>query len=135
MIFVDTSYVVALVNRRDQWHPRAMAWSRAIAEPLIATEYVLWECVNFLSSPSDREKAHVVANYLRSDSSVELVSASSELLDAGLKLHASRHDKSWSLTDCVSFEVMRRNRLTKSLAADDDFVQAGFDALLLREPH
>lgn len=112
-----------------------MAWSRVIAEPLIATEYVLWECVNFLSSPSDREKAHVVANYLRSDSSVELVPASSELLDAGLRLHEARRDKSWSLTDCVSFEVMRRHRLTKALAADDDFVQAGFDALLLREPY
>lgn len=84
MIFVDTSYVVALVNRRDQWHARALAWSRAIAEQLITTEYVLWECVNFLSSPFDRDKAQAVANYLRTDESVEFVAASPELLDAGL---------------------------------------------------
>lgn len=134
MIFLDTSYLVALANRRDQWHQRALSWSQVIDERLLTTEHVLWECVNFFSSPPDRAKAQAIAEYLRTDRSVEFVAASSELLDAGLKLHAARRDKAWSLTDCMSFHVMRQKGVTQALAADGDFVQAGFEALLLREP-
>jgi predicted nucleic acid-binding protein len=42
MIFVDTSYLLALVNPRDELHPRAQAWANALNEPLLLTEYVLW---------------------------------------------------------------------------------------------
>ena len=37
---------------------------------------------------------------IRAGGDYELVSASPELFDAGLHLHAQRLDKDWSLTDC-----------------------------------
>jgi uncharacterized protein len=46
-------------------------------------------------------------------------------------LYGERLDKSWSLTDCISFEAMRERGLTLALAADSHFRQAGFEALLL----
>jgi predicted nucleic acid-binding protein len=51
-----------------------------------------------------------------------------------LELHERRPDKQWSLTDCISFEVMREHGITTALAYDEHFVQAGFDALLRRDP-
>jgi predicted nucleic acid-binding protein len=57
MIFVDTGYLLALVRPRDALHQRAQAWAPAVAEPLLVTEYVLWETVNGLSMPVDRPKA------------------------------------------------------------------------------
>lgn len=36
----------------------------------------------------------------------------------------------WSLTDCISFEVMGEFGLTEALTADHHFEQAGFRALL-----
>lgn len=134
MILLDTSYVLALVNPRDQWHSLAMAWSKAVAERLLTTEYILWESVNFLSSPADRSKAKAVAEYLRTDAAIEFIAAMPHLLDDGLRLHAARRNKAWSLTDCISFEVMRQRGLKKALSADHHFTQAGFDAMLLREP-
>ncbi len=62
------------------------------------------------------------------------IPASPQLLDAGLALHAARPDKEWSLTDCVSFHLMRERGLTQTLAHDHHFAQAGFDPLLQRDP-
>jgi uncharacterized protein len=43
-------------------------------------------------------------------------------------------DKSWSLTDCISFAVMNDRGITRAMAYDHHFEQAGFEALLRRDP-
>jgi predicted nucleic acid-binding protein len=52
----------------------------------------------------------------------------------GLSLHQSRPDKHWSLTDCISFVVMQDRAVQQALAFDYHFEQAGFEALLRRDP-
>jgi uncharacterized protein len=54
----------------------------------------------------------------------------STLMNRGLALFASRSDKDWSLTDCVSFLVMNDRGITDALTADHHFEQAGFVAVL-----
>ena len=50
IVFVDTLYLVALYNPRDQWHDRALAAGRSLAgTKLITTEDVLVELLNFFS--------------------------------------------------------------------------------------
>lgn len=39
-------------------------------------------------------------------------------------------DKDWSLTDCISFVVMKDLKITEALTGDHHFEQAGFVALL-----
>jgi len=53
-----------------------------------------------------------------------------ELHREGIQLYASREDKEWSLTDCISFFVMQREAITEALTGDHHFEQAGFVALL-----
>jgi predicted nucleic acid-binding protein len=135
MIFVDTGYLLAVLNPRDELYARAQAWSAAIQERLITTEYVVWELVNSLSDPVDRPKAHTaVAEVLSSSESWELVYATPQLFSEGLSLHQQRRDKHWSLTDCVSFVVMRQRYVQQSLSFDRHFEQAGYEALLRRDP-
>ena len=44
----------------------------------------------------------------------------------GLALYESRLDKAYSLTDCISMQVMRREGLTDVLTNDHHFTQEGF---------
>jgi predicted nucleic acid-binding protein len=90
--------------------------------------------VNGLSKPIDRPKAHLTLNHIESAPNWEIARATRRLFKAGLKLHHERQDKAWSLTDCISFVVMRRQSIQTALTSDHHFEQAGFDALLRRNP-
>ena len=48
----------------------------------------------------------------------------------GVGLFASRPDKHWSLTDCISLVVMEELGLSEAMTADHHFEQAGYVALL-----
>lgn len=134
MIFIDTSYILASVNPRDALHARAVAWMHQANEPLITTEYVVWETVNALSQPVDRPKAHAVVRQLSQGDDCELLAADNGLFHSGLSFHAARGDKSWSLTDCISFVVMEGRGIRRALTHDHHFEQAGFEALLRIDP-
>ena len=134
MIFVDTSFLLAVLNPRDTLHPRAQAWAAVIAEPLLVTEYVVWEMVNGLSLPVDRPKAHLAVQAIQIAPDWEWVPASNPLFVAGMQLHRERNDKSWSLTDCISFQVMQQRNIHRALTYDHHFEQAGYQALLRRDP-
>ncbi|WP_292771135.1 hypothetical protein [Nostoc sp. NOS(2021)] len=60
-----------------------------------------------------------------------VVSVDTELLNRALQLYQSRLDKTWGLTDCISFIVMQYQGLIIAATADQHFVQAGYRALLL----
>jgi predicted nucleic acid-binding protein len=134
VILVDTGYLLAVLNPGDQLFERAQRWAAAVNEPLVTTEYVLWELVNSLSDPVDRPKVHAAIDQIRSTADWELLPATPELLSGGLALHQTRPDKHWSLTDCISFVVMHERGLRRALAFDHHFEQAGFEALLRRDP-
>lgn len=52
------------------------------------------------------------------------------LFRRGLQLSNNRPEKEWSLTDCISFVVMKERRIKEALTGDHHFEQAGFVALL-----
>ena len=134
MIFADTGYFIAQANPSDRLHQRARAWTSFLREPMLTTEFVLIEVADAFSLPRDRDRLYALLAALRRSDNCEILPASPQLFDAGLQLHAARPDKEWSLTDCISFSVMRQRNLTLSLAYDHHFEQAGFEPLLRREP-
>ena len=67
---------------------------------------------------------------LLEDPAYEWHDASLPLIRAAVASWLERFtDQRFSLTDAVSFEVMRRQRLTTAFAFDEDFEVAGFDLL------
>jgi predicted nucleic acid-binding protein len=90
--------------------------------------------VNALSQPIDRPKAHALIGIVRASAGYELVPAGADLFEKGLQLHAQRPDKEWSLTDCISFVVLSDRRIPRAPTHDHHYEQAGFEALLRRDP-
>ena len=130
ILFVDTSYLLALINTQDEYYERAQHLAELISERLITTEAILTEFANSLTKPQWRQLAVDTIEDLREDPDVTIISVNSDLFSRGLRLYSERLDKEWSLTDCISFVVMKDNNLMKALTTDHHFEQAGFRALL-----
>jgi predicted nucleic acid-binding protein len=129
-VFGDTSFYLALLSPSDTDHAKAVELSRRDDFNVLTTGFALLELGNTLSRPEDRPRFLALLTALRGDPTTLIVAPDQPLLDAGLALFADRPDKSWSLTDCMSFVVMTRHQLTNALTADHHFEQAGFIALL-----
>ncbi|MBI3851293.1 MAG: type II toxin-antitoxin system VapC family toxin [Verrucomicrobia bacterium] len=134
MILVDSGFLLALAQPTDALHRRAAAWAQQLSEPLLVTEYILCEVINSLSKRPDRPRARRIAEMVMSDPGYTLANASPTLFQAGMQFHSSRPDKEWSLTDCISFQVMQERGISRALAYDIHFEQAGFEALLRKDP-
>lgn len=130
-LFLDTVYIQALLNRDDQYHAAAKKIFPMVraAEEIWLTEAVLVEVGNALSA-NDRHAAARFIEKCYSGKNLRLVGVDSALLLRSLDLYRSRGDKSWGLTDCISFVVMKENDLLAAVTADQHFIQAGFRALL-----
>jgi uncharacterized protein len=134
MIFIDTLFVVALVNRRDQHHARASELAAAYdGQRFLTTDAVLIEVGNALARHFRTQAADVIENFLSSPE-VEIIHLTPGLFAEGFQLYRAHRDKEWSLTDCFSFVVMRREGVTEALTFDHHFVQAGFQALMRDSP-
>lgn len=130
-VFADTFYFVALLNERDAAHGQAASLRRSLRQPLVTTEWVLAETGGALSAVHLRAGFVRLARILQAAGpDVVIVPATSEMFRAGFDLFASRPDKEWSLTDCISFAVMQDLGLNDALTGDHHFTQAGFTILL-----
>ncbi len=131
-VFVDTGYLVALEDADDANHPAAREhWDGLRVLPaLTTTSYVRDEAVTFFNVRGYHRKAVELGERLLGSPSVLVVHVDETLLRRGLRLLRERPDKRYSLTDCVSFVLMRDRELTVAYAFDRHFEREGF----FREP-
>jgi hypothetical protein len=124
--FVDTGYLLALINTADKYHPQARATAGLVTPPFVTTEAVLTEIGNALSDRRWRKLAVDTLNDLRTDSNVQVVTVDATLFEQALNFYAARLDKEWGLTDCISFVVVQAHHIRQALTTDRHFEQAGF---------
>lgn len=131
--FLDASYAIALASKSDHYHAQARDLARRIRAErisLVTTRAVILEIGNALSKPHHRKAAVKLLDAMENDRRVGIVPIEETLARQGDELFHRYSDKSWGLTDCVSFIVMRQRGIQFALRADQHFTQAGFHALL-----
>ena len=130
--FLDAAFVIALETTDDQNHDSAHEFWRKFQlspTPLITTSFVLDEIATFFNSRDRHDKAiQDVENFLKSDA-VELIYVDEALFLSGWEYFQKHADKKYSLTDCISFVVMKNRKMNKALTFDKHFAQAGFEKL------
>ncbi len=132
-LFADTSYWMALVNPKDDLHGKARSVSQQFASSIVITsEMVLTELLNGFSDggPWLRGGATRAVQALRANQSIMIVPQTTEQFRDALRHYDQFKDKSWSLTDCASFQIMKDRGIRAALTHDVHFAQMGFDALL-----
>ena len=134
IVFIDTSYLIALLVEQDQWHAAATQVRKSLGNSVqFVTIYeVLTEFLAGVSreAPQIRRAAVETAHTIMSSDNVAVIAPSPELLTGGLNLYAQRLDKRYSLADCISMVVMRDMDITEVLTNDRDFESEGFTRLI-----
>ena len=133
-IFIDTGFILALVNTADEHHGRAAVASSRIQPPFLTTEAVLTEIGNALSRARGRALGYATIQDVPADANIEVVPVDAALFEHALALYGERMDKEWGLTDCISFVVMQERDLRQALTTDSHFAQTGFTNLLSDVP-
>jgi predicted nucleic acid-binding protein len=129
-IFIDTMYVVALVNEIDEYHERASELSKKYENSsFVTTDGVLLEIANALARNYKEQAVKIIEDF-RSSDDVEIIHLNLPLFDKAFERYKIYLDKTWSLVDCISFEVMKEKGLTEALTGDKHFEQAGFNCLM-----
>lgn len=129
IVFADSSYLIALEIQSDQRHQEAQQHWRALdirSTTLVVTSFILDEVVTYLNSRRLHAKAVQIGNVLLQSNHVEFVQVETTLLTEGWRYFQQHSDKEYSLTDCISFVVMRDRNIGTALTFDRHFVQAGF---------
>ena len=130
-LFVDSFYYIALINPRDNHHERARTLAPQIAGCRFwTTDLVLVEVANALSTQRLRPHAAAYLRTVEQSSDTTIIRLTPNLFERALTLYEEHHDKTWSLTDCLSFVVMQDNDISEALTGDHHFTQAGFSSLL-----
>jgi predicted nucleic acid-binding protein len=137
VVLVDTSFLVALVDPRDRYHEQAVGLSSELdtaSVRLLTTDAVLIELANYFSRSPLRVEAVAWVDAIRSSQEWEVVPIDRPLILRGEARYRRHDDKTWSLTDRISMEVMRAREISEAATFDADFEQAGFRALLRSSP-
>ena len=129
-LFADSFYFLALLNRADHAHERAIAIGRDSPGRLLTTAWVLIEVADAMASPANRTGFSGFYEHLQTSRQVEILPPTAEFLGRGMDLYNRRPDKEWSLTDCLSFVAMSERGIFEALTGDRHFEQAGFRALM-----
>ena len=132
-VLVDTSALLALASGRDQYHTRAVGLARrhlASGGRFVGTALILGELHGHLLYRRGPAEARGVIGALLDDPAYEWLDVPVGLLRDAVSAWLERfRDQRFSMTDAVSFEVMRRERLREAFAFDEDFETAGFGLL------
>jgi predicted nucleic acid-binding protein len=133
-VFADAGYWIALLNPRNNLHAKARDVSLSLGEfRIVTSEMVLTEVLNAFASRGEllRRAVCSLIESIRRDMTSEIVAMSDTGFDEGLELYEQRAGKTWGMTDCTSFVIMKRHKIKVALSGDRDFRQAGFKALLI----
>lgn len=137
-VFLDTSGWFAAANTRELHHARvAAAYDELVQRrvPLVTTSLVVAEMHALVVRERGAQAGCALLDAIYADPAYRVIAASRELESAATDrwLRPFR-DQRFRLTDAVSFEAMRTERIDEALSLDRHFEVAGYRLVPNVEP-
>jgi predicted nucleic acid-binding protein len=127
VIFVDTSFWVALRNGRDDHHGEAVQLLDLHADAgLVTSNLVRGETWTFLRRRAGHASAVGFLDDLARSPRVRILTVTPEHEADALRWLRRHDERAYSFVDSTTFVLMRGLRIRSALAFDRDFEPAGF---------
>jgi uncharacterized protein len=132
-VFVDSSGIYALADRRDSSHSRAKEHVAKLLQSgttFVISDYILDEACTLAKVRAGGEAALRLLDIVDRTRALRMLWVGMERFEAAKAFFRRHHEHGYSFTDCTTFVLMRELRIQEALTSDRHFEQAGFRALL-----
>jgi uncharacterized protein len=127
VIFVDTSFWVALRLRRDGRHDDAVALlDERAGSPLVTSNHVRGETWTFLRARGGQRDGVAFLEMVERTPRLEVAFVDESLERESLNWLRRHDERPYSFVDATSFVLMRSLGIREAFAFDGDFAAAGF---------
>lgn len=129
MIFIDTGAFLARYVAKDEFHRKATSsWAmlEKSKDRLFTSNFVLDETFTLLGRRAGYAFAAARARAILSSTAITILRPSKYDEIEAVKLFEKFADQSVSYTDCISFVLMRSNKIERVFTFDKHFEMVGF---------
>lgn len=128
-IFVDTGFWIALFDKKDKHHQIVENNKKAILKNyhLYSSEFIVFETITYLNcSIKNHDLALKFLDRIESINFITIFEVDISIKNKALEIFKKYTDQHFSHTDCTSFAIMEKEKLTKYAGFDDHFKSMGF---------
>ena len=119
MIFLDASFIIALVSKNDQWHHKAKKIAKKIPnKDRIISNLVMSEAITMIGKKTGGEIARKIFFYIEDNYTIY---QDHPFLNRGAIETFRKFDGKLSFADSLSIEIMKELKISKIVSFDSDF--------------
>lgn len=133
-VFVDTSAWFAGIAKNDQYNEPAIKYRDHLLKSntrIITSNLIIHETTMLLERKVSKKEAIRFLRIILKDSRIEIIHADEDIEQEAYDLYQKYKDQDFSITDCISFVMIRRFRISHCFTFDHHFSTMGFAV----EPH
>ena len=117
MIFIDTSFLLALLIKTDYYHENALEIAKTIHEKKVINNVVLTETLNAFTSKGGKIGKELYQNI---NEMFEVIYLDKSDYDDAIELYLN-FDSSINYSDCTILSTMINNKINAIVTFDSDF--------------
>ncbi len=124
MIFVDSSYYIAIADTKDQWHKKSLELSEYIEiNTSVVSSFIISEVVTEIGRRSGGKVSYNLYNYFTDN--CKIIYIDRDLLSESMEI-VLKYDGILSLADAASVTIMDNMKIGEIISFDSDFDKVDF---------
>jgi predicted nucleic acid-binding protein len=124
MIFVDSSYYIAIADTKDQWYEKSLELSEYIEiNTNVVSSFIISEVITEIGRRSGGKVAYNLYNYFTDNCKIIYIDRDLLVESMGIFL---RYDGALSLADAASIVIMDNMKISEIVSFDSDFDKVDF---------